>query len=228
VAVAARNSDNYEVAATTGSGASQVLWVGRVVASLHRAAVGVGPLTRPSWAPGLREVWVASDGNLFRVSDLAKVFRVQTSLPEGRIRALRFSSDGTRLALLVENSAGRAQLWIAAVVRGSGIVRLDSPQAITTPNYSFADVAWNDDTTLYLIGQDPGHNPGIWSIQVDGSSLQLRPSGGLPKAPDSITAAPGGGMPAWVSAGGAVFQETSDWEGPDNQTTYGTDPVYLE
>jgi hypothetical protein len=228
VAVAARNSDNYEVAATTGSGASQALWVGKLVTSLRKAAVGAGPLTRPSWAPGLTEAWVASGGNLFRVSDRAKVIPVQTGLPEGRIKALRFSSDGTRLALLVQGKTGGAQLWIAAVVRGSGTVRLDSAQPITTSSYALSDVAWNDDTTLYVIGRDPSGNPGIWSIQVDGSNLQPRPSGGLPTAPDSITAAPGGGMPAWVSAGGAVFQETSDWEGPNNQTTYGSNPVYLE
>jgi len=228
VAVAARNSDNYEVAVTTGSGASEALWIGKLVSSLHKAAVGIGPLTRPSWAPGLTEAWVASGVNLFRVSDRAKAIRVQTGLPEGAITALRFSSDGTRLALIVQGKAGGAQLWIAAVVRASGTVRLDNPQPITTPDYALTDVAWNDDTTLYVIGKDSSHNPGIWSIQADGSNLQPRPTGGLPSAPDSITAAPGGGMPAWVSAGVGVFQETSDWEGPNNQTTYGSNPVYLE
>ena len=228
VAVAARNSDNYEVAVTTGSGASEALWIGKLVSSLHKAAVGIGPLTRPSWAPGLTEAWVASGVNLFRVSDRAKAIRVQTGLPEGAITALRFSSDGTRLALIVQGKTGGAQLWIAAVFRASGTVRLDNPQPITTPEYALTDVAWNDDTTLYVIGKDSSHDPGIWSIQADGSNLQSRPSNGLPSAPDSITAAPGGGMPAWVSAGPGVFQETSDWEGPNNQTTYGSSPVYLE
>ncbi len=227
VAVAARNSDNYEVAVTTGSGASEALWIGKLVSSLHKAAVGIGPLTRPSWAPGLTEAWVASGAHLFRVSDRAKAIRV-TGSPEGAITALRFSSDGTRLALIVQGKAGGPQLWIAAVVRASGTVRLDDPQPITTPDYALTDVAWNDDTTLYVIGKDSSHNPGIWSIQADGSNLQPRPTGGLPSAPDSITAAPGGGMPAWVSAGVGVFQETSDWEGPNNQTTYGSNPVYLE
>ena len=228
VAVAARNSDNYEVAVTTGSGASEALWIGKLVSSLHKAAVGIGPLTRPSWAPGLTEAWVASGAHLFRVSDRARAIPVQTGLPEGAITALRFSSDGTRLALIVQGKAGGAQLWIAAVVRASGTVRLDNPQPITTEDYALTDVAWNDDTTLYVIGKDSSHNPGIWSIQADGSNLQPRPTGGLPSAPDSITAAPGGGMPAWVSAGVGVFQETSDWEGPNNQTTYGSNPVYLE
>jgi hypothetical protein len=228
VAVAARNSDNYEVAVTTGSGASEALWIGKLVSSLHKAEVGIGPLTRPSWAPGLTEAWVASGANLFRVSDRAKAIPVQTGLSEGAITALRFSSDGTRLALIVQGKTGGAQLWIAAVFRASGTVRLDNPQPITTPEYALTDVAWNDDTTLYVIGKDSSHDPGIWSVQADGSNLQSRPSNGLPSAPDSITAAPGGGMPAWVSAGPGVFQETSDWEGPNNQTTYGSSPVYLE
>jgi hypothetical protein len=228
VAVAARNSDNYEVAVTTGSGASEALWIGKLVSSLHKAEVGIGPLTRPSWAPGLTEAWVASGTHLFRVSDRAKAIGVETGLSEGAITALRFSSDGTRLALIVQGKTGGAQLWIAAVVRASGPVRLDNPQQITTPDYALTDVAWNDDTTLYVIGKDSSHNPGIWSIQADGSNLQSRPTRGLPSAPDSITAAPGGGMPAWVSAGVGVFQETSDWEGPNNQTTYGSNPVYLE
>ena len=228
VAVAARNSDNYEVAVTTGTHASQALWVGKLANTLRKAAIGVGPLTRPSWAPGLTEAWIGSGANLFRVSDRAKAIPVQTGLPEGAITALRFSSDGTRLALIVQGKKGGAQLWIAAVVRGSGSVRLDNPQPITTPDYSLTDVAWNDDTTLYVIGRDPSNSPGIWSVQADGSNLQSRPSGALPSAPDSITAAPGGGMPAWVSAGVGVFQETSDWEGPNNRTTYGSNPVYLE
>jgi hypothetical protein len=229
VAVAARNSDNYEVAVTTGSGASEALWIGKLVSSLHKAEVGIGPLTRPSWAPGLTEAWVASGAHLFRVSDRAKAIEVETDLPEGgAITALRFSADGTRLALIVQGKTGGAQLWIAAVVRAGGPVRLDNAQQITTPAYALTDVAWNDDTTLYVIGKDSSQNPGIWSIQADGSNLQPRPSGGLPSAPNSITAAPGGGMPAWVSAGPGVFQETSDWEGPNNQTTYGSNPVYLE
>jgi len=31
-----------------------------------------------------------------------------------------------------------------------------------------------------------------------------------------------------VSAGGNVFELKSDWEGPNNHTTPGTKPVYLE
>ena len=229
VAVASRNSSsNYEVAATTGNGAAKMLWIGTLSSGLHRVAMPPGAFTRPSWAPGLREAWVGVGTRLYRVGEGGAAVSVPTGLTGGQIKALRFSSDGTRLAMIVVGPNGVSQVWVGSVIRLGETVRIDSPQPITPAGYAFTDVAWNDDTTIYMIGHDPSQNSGVWSVEVDGSSLQARPSIGLPQAPDSITAAPGGGLPAWVSAAGAVFKGTSDWEGPNRGTTLGTKPVYLE
>jgi hypothetical protein len=134
--------------------------------------------------------------------------------------------------MIVAGLGSTSQLWVGAVVR-SGSVRVDSAQPITPPSYTLTDVAWNDDVTLYVIGRDATHSYGIWAANVDGSistggaSLLSRSRSGLPQAPDSIAAAPG--VSQWVSAGGNVFElKTTDWEGPNNHTTPGTKPVYLE
>ena len=65
---------------------------------LHRVAVPAGRFTRPSWAPGLREVWVASGSDLYAVAEGAPPALVSTGMSSGRIVALRFSADGSRLA----------------------------------------------------------------------------------------------------------------------------------
>ena len=231
VAVAARRSDDYYVAATTGTGSAQTFWIGRASSGLRKTNVPAGPLTRPSWAPGLQEAWVGDGPNLYRVDMSGKKVVVPTGLLGGRITAVRLSPEGSRVALIVAGPGGTSQLWIGAVVR-SGSVRVDSAQPITSPSYTLTDVAWNDDVTLYVIGRDATHSYGIWAANVDGSitaggaSLQSRSRAGLPQAPDSIAAAPG--VSQWVSAGGNVFELKSDWEGPNNHTTPGTKPVYLE
>lgn len=228
VALADRSSPNYAVAATTGPPSARALWVGRLNGLLREVDLSDGPLTRPSFAPGRQEAWVGENAHLYRVSESGVAASVPTGLPGGRVKALRFSADGTRLAMIVLSPDGASQVWVGAVIRVGATVRVDSPQPITPRAYAFTDIAWNDDTTLYVIGTDPSDNFGVWSVQVDGSSLQARPVAGLPQAPDSITAAPRGGLPAWVSAGGAVFEETSDWAGPNGRTTIGTQPIYLE
>ncbi|HZE50231.1 MAG TPA: LpqB family beta-propeller domain-containing protein [Jatrophihabitantaceae bacterium] len=231
VAVAARRSDDYYVAATTGTGSAQAFWIGRAGSGLRKAKVPIGPLTRPSWAPGLREAWVGDGPNLYRVDMSGNKVAVPTGLLGGRITAVRLSPEGSRVAMIVAEPGGTSQLWVGAVVR-SGSVRVDSAQPVTPPSYTLTDVAWNDDVTLYVIGRDATHAYGIWAANVDGSittggaSLQSRSRSGLPQAPDSIAAAPG--VSQWVSAGGNVFELKSDWEGPNNHTTPGTKPVYLE
>ncbi len=160
VAVAARNSANYEVAATTGIGESQKLWVGTLNGGLRRVDLRPGAFTRPSWAPGLREAWVGVGSRLYRFGDSGKPIAVTTALASGRIEALRFSPEGSRLAMIVSGPNGQSQLWVGAVLRSGQSVRIDSPVPITPPSDVLTDVAWNDDTTLYVIGQDVDYRLG--------------------------------------------------------------------
>jgi hypothetical protein len=240
VAVASvRPEDDYYVAATIGTGSDQTFWIGRTQTGLLRTSVPRGTLTRPSWADGLPEAWVASGADLYRVSWASpaqppQVSKVPTALQSGdRITALRLSPEGSRIAMIVQGPAGFAQLWVGAVVRtgpvrGDNFVRIDSAQAIMPPGYHLSDVAWSDDMTLWVVGTDDPqrHSHGIWSVTVDGANVREHSSAGLPEGADSI--ATGSGVLPWVSAGGYVFELSSDWEGPNHRTTPGTAPVYLE
>lgn len=238
VAVASvKPEDDFYVAATIGTGSNQTFWMGRTQTGLFRTSVPRGPLTRPSWAAGLPEAWVANGAALYRVSwgntSLPPtVSKVPTALQSGdRITALRLSPEGSRIAMIVQGPAGFAQLVVGAVVRsgaGNDSVRIDSPLPIMPSAYHLSDVAWSDDMTLWVVGtNDPQQRShGIWSVTVDGANLRPHSSSGLPQGADSI--ATGSGLLPWVSAGGYVFELSSDWEGPNNHTTPGTAPVYLE
>lgn len=229
VALAARQSANYLVAATDGSRNSRQLWVGTMQGGLHEVSGVRGPLSRPTWAPGASEVWVADGSTLYRVSADGRATPFHSGLYLG-ITAIRFSPDGARLAMVVDS-----QVYVGPVVRSDtgAFVRIDTPWQVTPDNFVFSDVAWNDDTTLYLVGHDQARTSGVWQVQVDGSRLQARASSGLPGVPDNITAAPGSSLPPWVSAGGAVFQEVHQpnslsWGAPNKHTIIGGGPVYLE
>lgn len=238
---AARADTDYYVAACIDTGSAQAFWVGRASSGLRQVPlvpVPHGPLTRPSWLTGQKEVWVANGSNLYRADYTARPVpttaagTVPTTLPPGaRIAALRLSPEGSRIAMIVQ-SGSQSQLWVAAVVRtGSlpdgGTARLDSAEPITPRGYHLSDVAWSDDITLWTVGTT-NQGRGIWSVTVDGAGLRERSSAGLPQpqAADSITTAPG--VLPWVSARGYVFEQSSDWEGPGHRTTRGTNPVYQE
>ena len=103
----------------------------------------------------------------------------------------------------------------------------DHAEPITPLGVVIADVAWNDQLKLFVIGHSSPSVTGIFEVQVDGSLWTQRSSANLPQPPDTITVA--GGAPAWVSAGPTVWtQPGGTWAPPGNDTTYGTDPVYAE
>jgi hypothetical protein len=224
------------VAATSaapGRPSEQQLQVGSAAAGLKPVAV-VGTLSRPTFAPGTSEVWVASGGGLVRVTADGSVLPVAmagSAGTAGTIRAIAFSSDGVRLALVIAGADATSEIWVGAVVRSGQDVRVDGLTQITPPALVLGDVAWNNPTTLYTVGHYAG-NPsafGIWSVQSDGSALSLRPTSNLPAAPDTIAAAPD--VSPWVSAAQAVWvQRFNSWSPPAGQseTTFGTAPTYLQ
>jgi hypothetical protein len=227
---AGREDTDFYVAATIGQDDDQTLWIGRASTGLRKTSVPAGSLTRPSWLPGQKEAWVAAGARLYRVDYSGALQSVPTALPPGaRITALRLSPEGSRIAMIV-SLANQSQLWVGSIVRtdtvpNDGTARIDSAEAITPPGYRLTDVAWSDDSTLWAVGTSAG-SQGIWSVSVDGAGLLSRPSAGLPQAADSLTIAPG--VLPWVSSGGYVFQQSSDWEGPGRHTTRGTNPIYQE
>jgi hypothetical protein len=193
-----------------------------------------GQLSRPVFAPGTGEVWVALGSVLMRVAadtTVAPVPVAGTAGTTGTIRAIAFSPDGVRLALVIASGDGTSEIWVGAVVRSGQDVRVDGLTQVTPPGIVVTDVAWNNPTTMYSVGAYAGTSSafGIWSVQSDGSAFSPRPTSNLPAAPDSIAAAPD--VSPWVSAQQAVWvQRYSSWTPPGGQgeTTYGTAPTYLQ
>lgn len=191
-----------------------------------------GRLSRPAWDTAHAEVWIGDGTRLFRVTRSGRVSRVQVTAAggsaTGRVTAVRLSPEGARVALVLTNPNGGAQLWIGSVVRTASSVRVDGLTPITPQGIAVSDVAWNDALKLFAIGRDTRTGfPGVYEVQVDGSRWTERGTLGLPQAPDSITVAQG--EVAAVSAGGTVWkQEAGTWVSLLRDQTVGTNPVYVE
>lgn len=233
VALANSHTRDVWVAGTSGpvNSNNQRLLVGTQSRGLHDAGIS-GRLSRPTWAPNVDEVWVGAGSRIKRVSSVGQPESVPVTpvggALAGRVAALRFSPDGSRIAMVLAQADGTAQVWSGAVVRNSVHVRVDSLEPITPLGIAVVDVAWNDQLKLFVIGRDIQSNEAnYYEVQVDGSQWTPRNITDLPGPPDSITVAQKVG--AWVSVGGSVFtQRGRKWANPGNVPTYGTNPVYLE
>jgi hypothetical protein len=233
-AVAVRTgTSELEVAGVTGSGSTGRLLVGTMTSGLSKTCAR-GRLSRPAWAPQRDEVWVGDGATVIRCGLDGKAATVVVSLTSGAvtgsITALRFSPDGSRIALVITASDGSAQVWVGAVVRNQAQVRVDSLEQITPQGIAIKDVAWNDALKLFVIGRVVSSGEtNIFEVQVDGSLWTPRNITGLPQAPDSITVAEN--QVAWVSALQTIWvQRAGSWAspGPANGQTNGINPVYLE
>ena len=220
------------VAAVTGSGARKQLLVGTTASGLRPTSIR-GDLSRPTWAPGLDEVWIGAGTQVFRVttSGPAPVVR-QVATPSaaggGRVVAVRLSPDGSRIAIVVSGSHRSGQLYIGAVVRGAGEPQVVNLQPISPDGVVITDVAWNYALRLSAIGYlAASSGPRVFETGVDGARWDERGISGLPGAPTSLTATTD--HSAWVSADGLVWtQTTTSWisPGPTGQTP-GVNPMYL-
>lgn len=197
-----------------------------------------GDLSRPAWAPGWGEVWIG-DGN--------KIYRVLAAHPEraplavqlpaedvggGRVVALQLSAEGTRLAVVIEAANGTRRLYVGAVTRTGGKVRVDALNQVSPVGVSVDDVDWIEPLTLVAIGEHHG-DARIFSVNVDGSMWSETSVSGLPARPDYVTVSPG--QQVWVSVGSGssatVWEQlnTETWQSPGRiGQTPGTAPQYLE
>lgn len=231
-AVASSGSPDLRVAGVAGSGSSEHLLIGTEQTGL-RSTTARGRLSRPAWVPERDEVWVGDDATVLRCGLDGRPSAVPLSFtgsaPTGAITALRFSPEGSRVAMVITASDGSgAQVWVGAVVRNQTLVRVDSLQPVTPIGVAIRDVAWNDPLKLFVIGRAVGNGQtNIYEVQVDGSLWTPRNVANLPQDPDTITVAEN--QDAWVSAGQTVWvQRAGSWTFPGNGPTPGTDPVYLE
>jgi len=233
VALAARGGpDGLLVAGVRGPSKNAQLDIGTVGTGLSATTVH-GQLSRPAWAPHLSEVWIGDGTLLYRVAPTGVPTVVQVTAASGRasgrVTALRLSADGSRVAIVLTNADHSSQLWLGAVVRGSGgKVRVDSLAPISPQGITVTDVAWNDELKLFAIGHDATTgDPGIYEVQCDGSLWTAHSIGNLPPAPDSLTVTEN--VVAAVSAGGTVWkQRAGSWVSLHGDETRGTNPIYVE
>lgn len=225
------------VAAVQPFGSGGRLLVGTQSGGLHVTTVH-GQLSRPAWAPGLPEVWIGDGSQLLVVTtngrtSKAEAVSVTTGVGGGRIVAVRFSPDGSRVALVVSGGAAgqkRAVLSVGPVVRtGTGPPQVPALVPLSPDGVVPTDVAWIDSTHLIATGRPAGSNEAeIFRTLVDGSDWSAGGTGNLAQQPDSLTAAPDALV--WVSTpDGFVWEQNqSSWVSPgDGGQTAGTQPIYL-
>jgi hypothetical protein len=220
-------------AGVTGSGDKERLLVGTTRGGLRQTSVQ-GTLSRPAFAPGMAEVWIGAGSTLYRVdanTGALRAFPVPIVSGGGQILALRFSPEGSRIALVISGANGQGQLLLGAVARGSGQVRVDGLQQISPTGLVVTDVAWLDSFKLFAIGYVAGSGDSrTYQTGADGTDWTSSTLGNLPtrQGPDAVTAATASNV--WVSASGYIWQLSgTSWVPPGTSgQTPGSAPVYLE
>ncbi len=224
-------ASDLRAAGVAGSPGRSTLLIGSRKAGLHAVRLPAGPMSRPAWAPGLSEVWLGYGTTLLRVPTSGTPSQVTITRGNltGPISSVRFSPDGTRIALVIGGAGRLTQCAVGTVERNGSNVRIDNLVLVTPSDMKVTDAAWNDGTTLYVTGSEAS-GYGVWSVQSDGSAFSKRPAGNFPATPESVAAA-SGELP-WVSSGGAVFiQRSNAWTSPFggiDATVRGRSPIYLE
>ena len=228
VALRRNANDDLQVAAVAGN----ILQMGSTT-KLSRVTLPAGALSRPEWRPHAADVWVGvgAKGAIFRVSPdgIPKPVSITSpvgGLPPGQVLALRFSSDGVRLAAVLKTADGATTAWIGSVVTSASDVRIDSFEPLTPARLLVTDLAWADATKLLLVARAPNDETRVWQVLSDGSTLGAVTNIGLPGAPTSIAAA-SQQLPL-VSASNSIWtQGEAQWTSfPGNTPTEGTNPVY--
>lgn len=228
----APGSDALQVAGVRGRGADQTLDIPspHVPGTLVATTVH-GELSRPSWAPGRREIWIGEGSGLERVTGAKSVQNVALNVPQGkasgRVVAVRISPDGGRVALVL-STAESSQIYVGTIVRNSNQVSVDNLQPISPQGVRVTDVAWNDQLKLFATGDDTLTGvQQVYEVQCDGSAWTPRGNTDLPGAPQSVTAA--SGSEVVVSTGSSIYQQQGTaWRALLNGESLGTNPVYLE
>jgi len=228
VALRRNAAGDLQVAAVTGNS----LEMGSTT-KLSAVALPAGALSRPEWRPHADDVWigVGTKGAIFRirrdgVPQPVSITSPVGGLPPGQVLALRFSSDGVRLAAVLRAADGTTTAWMGSVVTSASDVRIDAFEPLTPARLVVNDVAWADATKLLMVARAPNDETRVWEVMSDGSALGPLPNSGLPGAPTSIAAA--SEQSALVSASDSMWTlDGTRWTSfPGNTPTEGTNPVY--
>lgn len=222
------SSDDLQVVAAAGS----VLELGTSTTRLATIKLPAGALSRPEWRPHADDAWVGVGvrGAIFRISPdgVAKQVSITSPVagqPPGQVLALRFSSDGVRLAAVLRTADGTTTAWIGSVVTSASDVRIDSFEPLTPAGLAVSDLAWADSTKLLIVARAPNDETRVWQVLSDGSVLKGLTNVGLPGPPTSIAAA--SQQSPLVSASDSIWTLGTSWTSfPGNTPTPGLNPVY--
>jgi hypothetical protein len=230
----ASNPENPVVAATTGSASKRKLEVGTLKNGLAAVDLAGGPLTRPVWAPttGTPEVWVGDGAALYRIqaNNLQTPQPVAVTLRSGppkRILAVSFSPDGVRVAVVAAGPDNSPAVYVGTVERSALNVRVDNLEPVSQAGVSISDVAWNDDSTLYMVGSELGVG-GFWSVLSDGNQWRVRNTDGLIGAPVAMALAPGQ-VTIVQTNDNALYAQVANWVSlsGSGSSVLGSSPTYL-
>ncbi|GAA4416895.1 MtrAB system accessory lipoprotein LpqB [Georgenia halophila] len=163
-----------------------------------------------------RQGWVwttpaASDGTLRAVRSNGQLVEVGASwLADGKIRALRVSRDGARIAVIWE-SAGSTVLDVAAIVRAAdGTPReLGEPRRIGDVLTDATDMAWVEEGTLAVLGTSSvAPDPTVHLVPIGGPTTYLPPVEGA----TDVTAGRGARSLVVTTDAGRLFERNgSAW-----------------
>ncbi|WP_031510765.1 LpqB family beta-propeller domain-containing protein [Streptomyces megasporus] len=190
-------------------------------------------LTAPSW-DGLGDLWVADrdpDGpGLLRLrggQEEAETVEV-IGLGKGRIEALRVSSDGVRMALLISEE-GRTTLRLGRIEReeaddGASRAIVNGLRPIAPQMENVVDASWAGDSRLVVVGREAGGVQQLRYAATDGSPASPSTLPGLNEV-TGVAASEDGEKPllADTREGIARLSRDGDWE---LVTDEGSMPVY--
>ncbi len=236
------------LAAVAKVGAQDRLLVGTMPNRLNNAPTSAKPgglrktslhgdgLTRPAYAPGRDEVWVGVGTHIDAVTmdgarpKVTAVALPSTAAAQGRVIALRLSPEGSRIAVVLRSANRRQALYVGAIVRAAGQIRIDKLNQISPEDSVITDVGWVEPAKLNATGYDTASGDAhVYQTDVDGAAWDARGVYEMPVGPTSFTVAPG--QTGWAAAAGALWIQSgvSNWTsaGPTGQTD-GYSPVYVE
>ncbi len=140
---------------------------------------------------------VAGNGSVSRI-------RVQGIGPKATLLAAVPSRDGTRAALIVQRGP-RTVLLLARIVRGANSatsLTVNAPRRVESALAEVVDVTWSSSETLTVLASESLGT--LQTYDIDVATGQAN-SGGAPRLPVSLAAAPG--LPTLVgSSDGLVYQ----------------------